>query len=115
MNRFLADENFDGCMLRQIVKRLPNLDIIRVQDTEIYQADDPVVLGWAAHEQRILLTHDVHTLINFAYQRVKAGLPMTGVIEINQNAPLKRVDLEILPAVGEPSDFENRVRDIPFQ
>ena len=97
--------------------RLTNLDMVRVQDTEIYHAYDPAVLDWAAQEERLLLTHDVHTLINFAYQRVAAGLPMPEVIEVNRSASLKQAadDLEILLGVGERDDFENQVRYIPFE
>jgi hypothetical protein len=36
-------------------------------------------LGWCAEEERILLTHDVSTLIAVAYRRVANGLPMPGV------------------------------------
>ena len=48
MLRFVADENFNNRILRALRRDTPELDIIRVQDTEIYQADDPTVLEWAA-------------------------------------------------------------------
>jgi len=32
MISFLADEDFDGRIVRGIERRLPNLDIVRVQD-----------------------------------------------------------------------------------
>lgn len=55
MIRFLADENFNGKIVRGIHRKNPAADIVRVQDTEIYQADDPAVLAWAAEKRRIVL------------------------------------------------------------
>ena len=78
MLRFLADENFDNRFLRALVRKDSDIDVIRVQDTEIYQADDPTVLEWAAREQRVLLTHDVSTMTRYAYDRTRSGLPMPG-------------------------------------
>ena len=59
MIRFLADENFNGKILRSLRRDYPEVDVVRVQDTAIYGATDPQVLEWAAQEGRILLTHDV--------------------------------------------------------
>ena len=60
--KFLADENFDNRIVRGMIRRQPDLDILRVQDLEIAGADDPTVLGWAAQAGRILLTHDERTV-----------------------------------------------------
>jgi len=73
--RFLTDENFNGSILRGILRRIPDLDIVRVQDVGLRHADDPTILEWAAAERRILLTHDVATLIHYAYERVNRELP----------------------------------------
>ena len=59
MVRLLADENFHGDILRGLLRVEPKLDILRVQDTKLYQAANSAVLDWAASEDRILLTHDV--------------------------------------------------------
>jgi hypothetical protein len=44
MMRFATDENFNGAMLNALRARLPEVDIVRVQDTEMYQAPDPDLL-----------------------------------------------------------------------
>ena len=59
--RFLADENFDNRILEGVFRENPDFDVIRVQDTEVYQAPDPMILEWVAKEGRILLTRDVNT------------------------------------------------------
>jgi predicted nuclease of predicted toxin-antitoxin system len=32
------------------------------------EADDPTVLEWAAQHNRVVLTHDIATMTNFAYE-----------------------------------------------
>jgi hypothetical protein len=41
MVRFLADENFNNQIVRGILRRNPNVDIVRVQDMGLSEADDP--------------------------------------------------------------------------
>ena len=62
MLRLLADENFNNNILRGLLRRNPAIDIARVQDVGLSGADDPVVLEWAAREDRVLLSHDVATV-----------------------------------------------------
>lgn len=57
--RLLTDENFNGSILRGLIRRLPELDLIRVQDVGLMNTDDRQILEWAASDGRILLTHDV--------------------------------------------------------
>ena len=62
-----ADENFNNDIVRGLLRRKPDLDIVRVQDAGLSGADDPTVLEWAAQERRVLLTHDVSTITHHAY------------------------------------------------
>ncbi len=78
--RLAADENFNNHIVRGLLRRDPELDIVRIQDVGLSGADDPTVLEWAAQEGRILLTHDVSTITKYAYERVQAGLVMPGVL-----------------------------------
>jgi predicted nuclease of predicted toxin-antitoxin system len=70
MIRFLADENFNGKIVRGLRIQNPDVDIVRVQDTEISGADDRAVLEWAAQAGRILLTHDLDTMTYYANERL---------------------------------------------
>ena len=114
--RFAADENFDGRILDGLRARLPELDIVRVQDTEMYQSPDPELLDWLADEERILLTHDVKTMPGFVYERVRSGLPVPGIIEVKHGTAIGlAIDtLEVMIGAGRPDDFENLVRYIPL-
>jgi hypothetical protein len=46
----LADENFNNDIVRGLLRKKPELDIVRVQDVGLRGAEDPVVLEWAANE-----------------------------------------------------------------
>jgi hypothetical protein len=115
--RFATDENFDGRVLSGLRQRIPDLDIVRVQDTEMYQSHDPALLEWLATEDRILLTHDVKTMPGFVYARVRDGLSVPGIIEVSDKVPIGEVldDLEIIIGAGTPQDFENQVRYVPLR
>jgi hypothetical protein len=114
--RLLADENFHGDILRGLLRAEPKLDIVRVQDTEVYQAADPVVLEWAAQEDRILLTHDVQTMTKYSHERVRAGLPMPGVIEVRDDLPIGQAIEEILTVLlaSQPGELANRIIYVPL-
>jgi hypothetical protein len=115
--RFAADENFDGRILNGLRVRLPDLDIVRVQDTEMYQSPDDKLLIWLAQEGRILLTHDVRTMPRFVFERVRAGLSVPGVIGVHkEDKSIGAVidDLEVAIGAGKPEDFENQVKYIPI-
>lgn len=82
MLRLAADENFNADIVRSLRRHLPELDLVRVQDVALSGANDPTVLAWAARERRILLTHDVSTLVGLALERVANGQPMPGIFAV---------------------------------
>ncbi|MBI5669497.1 MAG: DUF5615 family PIN-like protein [Chloroflexi bacterium] len=116
MMRFLADENFDNRILRGLLRVKPDLDVVRAQDTEISGAEDPILLEWAAKEERILLTHDVETRVGFAYERVKAGLPVPGVFEIRDTVPIGVAidELILIIEASNPAEWKDKVSYIPL-
>ena len=64
--KFLADENFNNRILRGLLRQMPSIDLVRVQDLTIAGEDDETVLEWAASEGLILLTHDRRTVPYYA-------------------------------------------------
>ena len=116
MLTFLADENFNGRIVRGLRRRLPGLDVLLAQDAGLIQAADPVVLEWAARDGRILLTHDVRTMTRFAYERVAAGARMPGVLEVNSLLPIGAAvdELAVVAVCSFPGEWEDRVGYIPL-
>jgi len=64
--RLAADENFNNNIVRGLIRRKPDVDILRVQDVGLLGADDSAVLEWAAQQGRLLVSHDVTTLTKHA-------------------------------------------------
>lgn len=116
MLRLAADENFNNNIVRGVLRRKPDLDIIRIQDVGLGAADDSTILEWAAKENRILLTHDVTTITHYAYERVEAGLSMPGVFEVNRKLPIARAigDILILAECSLEGEWEGQVRYLPL-
>lgn len=88
MSRFATDENFNNDILRGLLRQMPQLDIVRIQDVGLSGTDDPTILEWAAQEGRVLLTHDISTMADFAYGRFHIGRSMPGVLEVSRSVPI---------------------------
>ena len=80
MLRLASDADVHGEIIRGLRRRLPEIDLMRVQDALPEGTPDPEVLAWAAAENRVLITNDRNTMVGFAYQRVTAGEPVPGLI-----------------------------------
>jgi hypothetical protein len=116
MLRLVADENLNNDIVRGLLRQRPDLDIVRMQDTELSGADDRTVLEWAAQEGRVLLTHDVSTITKYAYERVQAGQRMPGVFEVSRVVPIGRAieDLLLLAECSFDDEWEGQVRYLPL-
>ena len=117
MLKFLADENFNYNIVRGMLRRNPDVDVVRVQDVGLGGADDPTILEWAAREQRVLLTHDVATITHYAYERVRANKRMPGVFEANRTISLRIVidDLLLIAGGSVENEWEGQVRYLPLR
>jgi predicted nuclease of predicted toxin-antitoxin system len=116
MPLFAADENFNQHILEAIRSALPKLDIIRIIDVGIGGAKDPEILDWAASQQRILITHDAATVPAFAYDRMRAGLPMPGIVLVPASLEVARAveDLLLMIECSLNEEWPNQVRYIPL-
>lgn len=116
MLRFAADENFNQNIVRGLLRRKPELDIVCIQDVGLSGIDDETVLEWAAKENRVLLTHDVSTITHYAYKRFQASLPMSGVFEVSRDVPISRAieDILLLAECSIEGEWEGQVRYLPL-
>jgi uncharacterized protein DUF5615 len=117
MLKLVVDEDFNNRILRGVLRRRPDLDIVRVQDMGLSAHDDPTLLEWAATEGRVLLTHDVSTMTKHAYARLDKGLPLPGIFEVSQDLPIGVAIEEILLlAIGSfEGEWEGQVRYLPLR
>jgi hypothetical protein len=117
MLRFVADENFNGAIVRGLLRQRPALDLVRVQDLGLSGINDSDLLIWAAREQRVVLTHDVTTWRRFAEDRVATGLPMPGVFEIGEHLSVRQAidDLVLIAECSHDGEWEGQVRFLPLR
>lgn len=117
MTRFLADENLNNQIVRGVLQQNRDVDIVRVQDIGLLGKDDPTVLEWAAQNGRVVLTHDVATMITFAYKRIEAELTMSGLFEVSRRVAVG-VAIEEIILIAECSlegEWEGQVRFLPLR
>jgi Domain of unknown function (DUF5615) len=116
MLRLAADENFDGRIARGLLRALSDLDLVRIQDTPLAGALDEDVLAWAARGGRVVLTHDVSTMTAAAWARVKAGLPMPGLIEVSSDCPVGQAidEISLIVVASRPGEHEGQVLYLPL-
>lgn len=115
--RFVADENFNRRIVAGLRRRTASIDIVRVQDVGLRTADDPTVLEWAGAEGRVLLTHDIVTMPDFAYDRIAAGLAMPGVFVARLVVPIAVVidELALIDEATDAHEWTNQVVYLPLR
>jgi hypothetical protein len=95
--KWLADENFDNDILRGIRRRVAAFDVVRAQDvTEISGLDDPAVLAWATTNDRVVLTHDLSTMIPAMREQVRRFASCSPIVFVRDSLPAGLVIEEIL-------------------
>jgi hypothetical protein len=111
----ISDENFNNVIVRGLLHRRPDLDLVRAQDAGLMQTPDPVILEWAAGQGRVLLTHDVSTMPPAAYQRIADGKPMFGVFIVPELMPIGQAIDEILFLTedAKPDEWQDQVVFLP--
>lgn len=115
MLRFLADEDFNGLIVLGLRRARPEVDILRVQAIGLMTVHDTVILDRSARDRRVLLTHDVTTMTRYAYDRVREGAAMSGVLAVHQRAAVRGVIENLLLVVDclVDDELEGQVRFIP--
>jgi hypothetical protein len=115
--RLLADENFNADVVRGLVRRVPEIDLVRAQDVGLGGVDDVVLLDWAAGEDRIVLTHDLATLVGAAYERTRSGVHMAGVIAVPQWLAVGAAieDLHLVATCSIADEWSDQVAYLPLR
>lgn len=73
MIKILADQNFNGRILRGLKARISEINCITTHEIGIQNYTDYNLLTFAAEENRIILTHDAKTFPIFAYEKIFQG------------------------------------------
>jgi predicted nuclease of predicted toxin-antitoxin system len=116
MLRLICDEDVHGDIIPGLWLREPKLDIVDARDVGLGHTRDPLILEWAAANGRVLITGDLNTMVGLAEDRVRAGLPMPGVLALLENKCNGRVLDCILMAADccSAEEINFRIIYIPF-
>src|SRR5918992_2702195 len=99
-----------------LISRLPLQDLVRAADVGLMQMPDPLILDWAAREGWIVVTHDANTMTRYAYNRIRTGVPMLGLIVLPQSLSIGTAidELVTLIACSRDDEWEGRVLFLPL-
>lgn len=116
MPTFLADANFDRDIVRGLLQRMPDIDILRAQELGFERTPDPDLLEWAAQEQRVILTHDFRTMPGYASARMEEGKSFAGLVQVRRSLPVGRAIADILVLLGvlDDDEWENQIHWVPL-
>lgn len=114
MLRLASDADVHGEIIRGLRRRLPEIDLVRVQDALPEGAPDSEVLAWAAAERRVLITNDRNTMVGFAYQRAAAREPAPGLIATTNEQSISSAIDDILLIAQYMAEEELRDQVVIF-
>jgi predicted nuclease of predicted toxin-antitoxin system len=79
---YLTDENISRRFVSAVLRTIPGVDIVRIQDVGLQGQPDDVLLAWAAAQNRVLITQDRATIPPLVAQRMDAQLVVPLVVII---------------------------------
>jgi hypothetical protein len=117
MFHFLADHNFNGQIVKGLLQRTAGAQILQARDAGLSRTPDPALLEWAAANGCLVLTHDVNTLVGYAYERVAAGQSAPGVFVVPQTLAVGRAieNLVLVVECSEQEEWQGLVHYLPLR
>ena len=95
--KWLADENFRNAILRGIARKQPDFDVLRVQNLpQIAGANDERVLDWTLQNDRVLLTHDLSTMLPALRWHYTNSMRLPRILLISEAHPVSQCIEEVL-------------------
>ena len=95
--KWLADENFRNAIIRGLVRRAPTFDIVRAQDIpELAGRDDLAVLSYATSEGRVVVTHDISTMIPAMHAQTGLASRCAPIVFVPDSVPTGSAIQELL-------------------
>ena len=115
--RFQADNDLKKSIIAATFRRKSTIDFKSAQSANLDSVDDQAVLGIAASEGRILVSHDKRTMPKQFASFLRQGNHSPGVLlVIPQDAGLSLVvdTLVLIWAYNRPEDWADAITVIPF-
>lgn len=108
-----ADLNFD--IVEAVRQQEPAIDFASAADAKLWGVGDPEVLERAALANRVLVSHDRRTMLNYFRDRLAAGKSSPGLLIVPQKASVRVVveSILILWSVSEPGELREQAYHLP--
>ncbi len=115
MVRFQADADLNQIIVAALLRRNPAVDFRTAAVASLRGLTDAEVLALAAHERRILVTHDAKTMPRHFAEFVQSR-QSAGVIIIPQHLPVSAVveELLLISSATSSEDWTNRICYLPL-
>jgi hypothetical protein len=112
--RFQADADLRHAIVTGLVRRSADVDFRSATDALIEGFSDPAVLAFAAQDNRVLISHDVTTMLSH-FREFVGQHRSPGLVLIPQKTPIARAidDLLLLWEVLDADEIVNRAIYIP--
>lgn len=116
MVRLFIDNDVTDIVLEGVLSHYQNIDLVRAREVGLRHADDAVLLEWAAENGRVMISHDESTMTGAAYTRMRAALPMTGLVIVPQSLEFRTAieDLAAIALCSEPGEWADTVIFLPL-
>ncbi len=113
--RFQADADFNGAILRGVLRREPELDIQTAEIAGLRRLSDPEVLAVAARDGRVLLTHDQRTMPRHFGEFI-ATETSPGVLIVPQRLSIAVAvaDIVLIGSSMDAAEWTNTIRYLPL-
>jgi hypothetical protein len=116
--KWLADENFRNAIIRGLVRRHREFDIVRAQDTaEVAGQDDLILLGYATREGLAVVTHDLSTMIPAAREQLRLASRCAPIVFVPDWIPIGSAveDLLLIDQCAIEADLAAGVIYLPLR
>jgi hypothetical protein len=113
--RFQADADLNFDIIRAVRERDPAVDFASATDAGLKGVSDPNILEQAAVANRVLVSHDRHTMLNHFRNRLIEGRTSPGLLIVSQKSPIGPVveSIIILWSISDPVELRDQAYHLP--
>jgi hypothetical protein len=113
--RFQADADFNGTILRAVLRREPGLEVQTAEAAGLRGLSDLEVLAITARDRRVLLTHDQRTMPRHFGEFIATEMS-PGVLIVPQRLSISvaMADIVLIGSTMDAAEWTNTIRFLPL-
>jgi|SRR5436853_1360244 len=113
--RFQADADLKEPIVLAVKRSVPEIDFKTATEASLESLEDPVVLGIAEQEGRVLVSHDRRTM-PYHFGEFISNRESPGLIIVSQRMSIAIVaeELVMIWATTEADEWVNQIKSLPL-